>query len=114
MDIGTILEAVVTVGTTGSVLYLIVEKLFERRRSKAETHTVEISNGNEVADLYNKIDEIVERKTAPIKSELSEVRGQMDEIKSMWCCYKENCNDRVLFRKRSRAEAVSRQQTSDK
>ncbi len=105
MDFSSILQTVVTVGTSGGVLYLIVEKLFERKKNKAETKTLEIANGNEVADLYNKIDEIVERKTAPIKGELSEVRGQLEEIKSTWCCYKENCSDRVLYRKRERVQS---------
>lgn len=99
MDWSAIIEGIVTFGTTGGVLYLIVEKLFERKRNNVETKTVEISNGNEVADLYNKIDEIVERKTAPIKSELTEVKGQLEEIKSHWCCYREDCNNRLLYKK---------------
>ena len=99
MDWSAIIEGIVTFGTTGGVLYLIVEKLFERKRNNVETKTVEISNGNEVADLYNKIDEIVERKTAPIKSELIEVKGQLEEIKSHWCCYREDCNNRLLYKK---------------
>lgn len=103
MDMTAIIEGIVTIGTTGGVLYLLVEKLFERRKNTAETKTVEISNGNEVADLYNKIDEIVERKTAPIKSELIEVKGQLEEIKSTWCCYKEGCKDRILYKRRSKS-----------
>ena len=59
-----IINTIVTLATTGGVVYLIIEKLFERKRSKAETKTVEISNSNDVADLYNKIDDIVERKNA--------------------------------------------------
>ena len=100
MDWSAIIEGIVTFGTTGGVLYLFVEKLFDRKRNNAEAKTVEISNGNEVADLYNKIDEIVERKTAPIKSELTEVKGQLDEIKITWCCYKEGCKERILYKRR--------------
>lgn len=96
----SVLSTIITLCTTGGVLYLIVDKLFERRRNRAETNTVEISNGNEIADLYNKIDEIVERKTAPIKNELAEVKGRLEEIKSTWCCYKEGCKERVLYKKR--------------
>ena len=103
MDWSAIIEGIVTFGTTGGVLYLIVEKLFERKRNNVETKTVEISNGNEVADLYNKIDEIIERKTAPIKSELIEVKGQLEEIKSTWCCYKEGCKERILYKRRSKS-----------
>lgn len=103
MDWSAIIEGIVTFGTTGGVLYLIVEKLFERKRNNVETKTVEISNGNDVADLYNKIDEIIERKTAPIKSELIEVKGQLEEIKSTWCCYKEGCKERILYKRRSKS-----------
>lgn len=99
MDWSAIIEGIVTFGTTGGVLYLIVEKLFAKKKDNAEAKTVEISNGNEVADLYNKIDEIVERKTAPIKSELIEVKGQLEEIKSHWCCYREDCTKRLLYKK---------------
>ena len=101
MNWSAIIEGIVAFGTTGGVLYLIVEKLFERKRNNVETKTVEISNGNDVADLYNKIDEIIERKTAPIKSELIEVKGQLEEIKSTWCCYKEGCKERILYKRRS-------------
>ena len=63
-----IINAIITLATTGGVLYLIIEKIFSRKKDKAEAKSVEIANGNDVADLYNKIDEIVERKTARIKT----------------------------------------------
>ena len=100
MDWSAIIDCIVKFSTTGSVLYLVVDKLFERKRNNVETKTVEISNSNEIADLYNKIDAIVERKTAPIKSELTEVKGQLEEIKSTWCCYKEGCKERILYKRR--------------
>ena len=81
-----IINAIITLATTGGVLYLIIEKIFSRKKDKAEAKSVEIANGNDVADLYNKIDEIVERKTAPIKTELVDVKGQLEEMKSTWCC----------------------------
>ena len=99
MDWTTVIGTLATIGTSGGVLYLLVEKLFARKKDKADAKTVEIQNSNDVADLYNKIDEIVERKTAPIKSELVEVKGQLEEIKSHWCCYREECNNRLLYKK---------------
>lgn len=98
MNWEAILALVTAVATSGGIVYLVVEKLFSRKKDKAEASSAEIHNGNDVADLYNKIDEIVERKTAPIKTELVEVRGQLDEIKSHWCCYKEECRDRILYK----------------
>lgn len=94
----TIVTLITALLTSGGILYLIVEKLFSRKKDKAEVKSAEIQNGNDVADLYNKIDEIVERKTAPIKSELGEVKGQLDEIKSHWCCYREECAQRILYK----------------
>lgn len=99
MDWSAIIGALVTISTAGGVLYLIVERLFDRKKDNASTTAVEISNDNDIADLYNKIDEIIERKTAPIKRELVEVKGQLEEIKSTWCCYKEDCDSRILYKK---------------
>lgn len=100
MDWSSIISLVTALLATGGVIYLIVQKLFERKRDSADTQTVQIHNGNDVADLYNKIDEIVERKTAPITSELNDVKGQLEEIKSTWCCYKDGCLERILYKRR--------------
>ena len=104
-----IINAIITLATTGGVLYLIIEKIFSRKKDTAEAKSVEIANGNDVPDLYNKIDEIVERKTAPIKTELVDVKGQLEEMKSTWCCYREDCQERILYKKRDiELEALSR------
>lgn len=100
MEWSVIITSIIGLLSTGGVVYLIVEKLFERKKAKADANTVEIANANDIADLYNKIDEIVERKTAPIKDELSEVKGKLEEIKSNWCCYKEGCTDRIRYQRR--------------
>ena len=97
-----IINAIITLATTGGVLYLIIEKIFSRKKDTAEAKSVEIANGNE-------IDEIVERKTAPIKTELVDVKGQLEDMKSMWCCYREDCQERILYKKRDiELEALSR------
>ena len=99
MEWSAVIGSLVTIFTTGGVAYLIVERLFDRKKDNAEAKSAEIHNGNDVADLYNKIDEIVERKTAPIKNELSEVKGKLANIESRWCCYREDCRDRVLYKR---------------
>lgn len=103
----TVLSAVLQLCMTGGVIYLIVEKMFSRRKEKAEAQTIEISNGNDVAELYNKIDEIVQKKitaeTKRICAELADVKNELKEIKSHWCCYRESCGERILFKQRSTA-----------
>ncbi len=100
----TVLSAVLQLCMTGGVIYLIVEKMFSRRKEKAEAQTIEISNGNDVAELYNKIDEIVQKKitaeTKRICAELADVKNELKEIKSHWCCYRESCGERILFQQR--------------
>lgn len=98
MDWGALITVIGSIFTAGGVIYLIVDRLFDLRKNKAEVKSSEIHNGNDVADLYDKIDSIVERKTAPIKSELAEVRSELQDIKSRWCCYKHGCKDRILFK----------------
>ena len=86
--------------TTGGVIYLIVERLFDLGKNKAEVRASKIHNGNDVADLYDKIDSIVERKTAPIKSELADVKYKLEEITSTWVCYDEECVKRTFKKKK--------------
>lgn len=89
-------EIVLPLLGTGSLIYLLVDKLLATRPEKANIHTQIISDSNEVADLYLKIDEIVESKTAPIKEELIRVTGELVMIKEHWCCYKEGCMERII------------------
>lgn len=93
MDANTI----VMLFSTGGVLYLLVDKVLDkvlnRKKDKVENETTIISNSNEIAELYSKIDEIVESKTAPICAELK-------EIKENWCCYRANCKDRLMVKPR--------------
>lgn len=98
------LSSLMQLCATGGIVYLIVEKLFSRPRDKADTQTIEIANDNNIADLYNKIDEIVQKKitaeTKRICDELTEVKQELKEIKSHWCCYREECEERILYKRR--------------
>lgn len=85
------MTAFLTLLSSGGVLYLIAEKILNRNRDKADVQSTVISNSNEIADLFNKIDEIVESKTAPIREELK-------DIKENWCCYRANCAERLMVK----------------
>lgn len=102
--IGIIIGLVTALCTSGGVVYLLIEKHYSRKKDDADAVTTEVSNGNDVADLYNKIDEIVERKTAPIRNELVTVKGQLEDLKSTWCCYREDCSQRILYRRKSNSD----------
>lgn len=81
----------------GGVTYLIIEKLFSLRHSRVEVQGKVVENSSQVADLYKQIDDIVMKKTLPLEEKLDKALMELLEIKSHWCCYKENCNDRILF-----------------
>lgn len=84
-------STIIALCSSGGLLYFVVEKLLNWRKDKADVQTTVISNGNEIAELYKKIDEIVDAKTAPIIREL-------EDIKSHWCCYREACHERILYK----------------
>lgn len=100
----SLLSLVLQLSTTGGIIYLIVERFFPTRGEKAKAKTIEISNDNSIADLYNRIDEIVQKKitaeTRRICEELTEVKKELKEIKSHWCCYREECAERILYKRR--------------
>ena len=93
-----IIGMVTALCTTGGIIYLIIEKLFSRREDNAKAKSSEIQNSNDIADLYDKIDSIVERKTAPIRGRLADMEKKLEELTSRWVCYKD-CPERVLYKK---------------
>lgn len=96
MDWTTIIVTAITVMcASGGIFYLIVDKMFTRKLDLAEVQNRKIANGNDVADLYNKIDEIVERKTRPIQDKLDATYDRMQEMEAHYCCYREDCEMRI-------------------
>lgn len=81
----------------GGVAYLIVEKLFMRRSDKADAAAKEVQNARDAAHLYSEIDEIVKSKTAPIEAKLDKALSELDTIRRRWCCYRQDCDDRILY-----------------
>lgn len=81
----------------GSVIYLIVDRLFNWRHDKAVAHGREIETSSQIADLYKQVDEIVQSKTSPLENKLDKALSELNDIKHHWCCYRENCDTRILF-----------------
>lgn len=76
---------------TGSVGYLLFEKLTTHRRDKADTKGKVISNSNEVADLYSKIHEIVCSETNPLREKID----MLDRKLSILGCWRYGCHERL-------------------
>lgn len=81
----------------GGVIYLIVEKIFMRRIDGADAKGREVQNARDAAALYNEIDEIVKSKTEPIEAKLDKALSELDTIRRRWCCYRQDCDDRMLY-----------------
>lgn len=89
MDWGLIITGIFGLLASGGVIYLIVDKRMLSEKEK-------ISNANEVADFYEKVDSIVQKKLEPVLGELHEVRSELAIIKENWCCYRHGCGERLL------------------
>lgn len=92
---------------SGSVLYLIIEKLFEVKtgKAKASTQAIEVENATSIVDLYKQIDTIVGEKTEKMEKKQDRLEQKIDllsgEVESLktFKCVKTGCPDRVKFDK---------------
>lgn len=89
-------EVIISVITSGVLIFLL-ERLFFRRKDKAESSGKEIENAHSIAELYNEIDIIVQGKTRPLEERLDKLLEEMDDIRKHWCCYRRECDDRMLY-----------------
>lgn len=101
MTIG-IIEFICSACATGGVVYLIVERFLNRRRTKEEVKHQQVDNIKEAVNygvpmitIYKQIDEIVEKKTAPIQEKLDTAIKRIGLLESTYCCYREHCKDRI-------------------
>lgn len=91
----------------GSVLYLVVEKLFEIKtgKAKASTQAIEVENATSIVDLYKQIDTIVGEKTEKMEAKQDRLERKIDllsgEVESLktFKCVKVKCPDRERFNK---------------
>jgi len=79
---------------SGSVVYLIVERLFDRAKDKAEATKVKTEAVGDAIPLYRDIREIVKAEVEPLKAEL-------EYLKEHYCCYREECEMRLQFKPHS-------------
>lgn len=89
-------DIIVAVITSGILLF-VLERLFFRKRDKADTKGKDIENASSIASLYKEIDSIVQEKTQPIEDKLDKALAEMDDIKRHWCCYRSGCEERMLY-----------------
>lgn len=74
--------------TTGGVVYLIFERLFDLGKTRAEVSKAKTENAESAIPLYREIREIVRSEVEPIKEEL-------EYIKVKWCCFRDDCEARL-------------------
>lgn len=84
MDWTTIITGIFGLLGGGSVVYLILDKKVESTKEKVEA-------AGDAIPLYNQIREIV-------KSEVEPLRQELDYLKTHYCCYREECDMRMLFK----------------
>lgn len=76
---------------SGSVVYLIVERLFDRAKDKADAAKANAEAVGDAIPLYREIREIVKAEVEPLKAEL-------EYLKQHYCCYREECEMRLQFK----------------
>lgn len=91
------LEIVTLILSGGGVSYLVVEKMFSRRHDKAAAKGREVETSSQVVDLYKEVDQIVQSKTAPLEDKLDKALTELHDIKTHYCCYREQCADRLIY-----------------
>ena len=91
-------EIVSLVLGSGSVTYLLIDKLFSRRHDRAEAKSKEVETGSQILDLYKEIDVIVQEKLRPVMAKQDETLAELLEIKQHWCCYRQQCPERLLYK----------------
>lgn len=106
MEWTTIINSFISLCATGGVVYLIVDKLFARKETKAKIKHQEVENKKETIEygvsmvsIYNEIDKIVESKTKPIQEKLDHALTRIDDLESNWCCFREDCEFRIRSRR---------------
>lgn len=98
---------------TGGVIYLIVEKLFDRRREKAEVKRIEVEMQREAAEssvpmlaMYEEIRKIVAKETDPIQEKLDKALERIDTLEKNYCCFREGCEMRIRNEKDAMRDEV--------
>lgn len=77
---------------SGSIVYLLVDRITTRKQYK-------IANGSSTAKLYQEIDAIVQTKTKALEDEVTDLKLQVEDLKTNWCCYRDPCEMRIRSEK---------------
>lgn len=100
--------------TTGGIIYLIVQKMFDKRKDKADVKHKEVLSKKETVEygitmvsIYNEIDKIVESKTQPIQDKLDHALSRIDDLEENWCCFREKCKMRLHNRREAELESIA-------
>ena len=84
----------------GSVLYLIIDKLFGRKREKAETGTINHQNNMSAVEMYQSMDNYVEQKiekySRKTEERMTKMEGRIETLERLKC-FNTECRKREYF-----------------
>jgi hypothetical protein len=100
IDWNTVASVIIALCGTGGLLYLIVEKLFGRKREKAETGTINQQNNMGAVEMYRQMDSYVEDKIEKYSKKNEErmerMEGRIDMLERLKC-FNTECRNREYF-----------------
>lgn len=95
-----IANIVIALCGTGGILYLVVEKLFGRKREKSEVGTINQQNNMGAVEMYRQMDSYVEDKMEKYSKKNEErmerMEGRIDMLERLKC-FNTECRKREYF-----------------
>lgn len=99
-DWNTIASIIIAVCGSGGLLYLIVDKLFGRKREKAETGTINHQNNMSAVEMYRQMDSYVEDKMEKYNKKneerMTKMEGRIETLERLKC-FNTECRKREYF-----------------
>ena len=84
----------------GGVVYLVVERLFNRKKENAETGTINHQNNMSAVELYRQLDTYVEEKMdkygKKTEERLNKMESRVDTLERLKC-FNTECRKREYF-----------------
>lgn len=100
IDWGSVGGIIIALCGSGGLLYLIVEKLFGRKREKAETGTINHQNNLSAVEMYRQMDSYVEDKMEKYskrnEERMNKMEGRIETLERLKC-FNTECRKREYF-----------------
>lgn len=114
-DWNTIASIIIAVCGSGGLLYLIVDKLFGRKREKAETGTINHQNNMSAVEMYRQMDSYVEDKMEKYnrknEERMTKMEGRIETLERLKC-FNTECRKREYFPPEDGSESINMNPTA--